>query len=75
MNPLSKLRCTDGAAALRALAAKFARDASGATALEYGLMASLMGMAVITAMAIFGDGLTKTYDSLSGLTARITLDQ
>lgn len=74
MSRLSKLRPRHPATALRAVVTKFARDQSGATALEYGLMASMMGLAVITAMTIFGSGVAKTYESLSTLADRIKLD-
>jgi pilus assembly protein Flp/PilA len=36
---------------------RFAADEDGATAIEYGLMAGLIGVAAITAFIIFGDSL------------------
>ncbi|HKU54513.1 MAG TPA: Flp family type IVb pilin [Rhizomicrobium sp.] len=37
----------------------FARDIRGATAIEYGLMAGLIAMVVITAMATVGSNLSS----------------
>lgn len=44
---------------------KFLRDDSGATAIEYGLIASLIAVAAITAMTAVGTSLTSTFSNVS----------
>ena len=39
--------------------ARFAKDESGATAIEYGLIAGLIGVAIITAVGLAGDSITN----------------
>lgn len=41
---------------------KFARCDSGATAIEYGLIAALISVACITAMTNVGNGVEDTFD-------------
>ena len=43
----------------------FLRNESGATAIEYGLIASLIAVAAITAMTAVGTGLTSTFSNVS----------
>lgn len=40
------------------------RDETGATAIEYGLIAALIAVAAITAMTTIGGNLTKTFDTV-----------
>jgi pilus assembly protein Flp/PilA len=42
-----------------------ARDRSGATAIEYGLMAALISIAAITAMGALGNSLVNTFTYVS----------
>jgi pilus assembly protein Flp/PilA len=49
-----------------ALAKKFSRDESGATAIEYGLIAALVSMAAIGAMRGLGESLSNLFTSVSG---------
>jgi pilus assembly protein Flp/PilA len=44
---------------------KFIRNESGATAIEYGLIASLIAVAAIVAMTSVGTGLTSTFTNVS----------
>ena len=44
---------------------KLLRDEQGATAIEYGLIAALIGIAAITAMGGLGDQLTTTFSTVS----------
>ncbi|MEQ1489472.1 MAG: Flp family type IVb pilin [Terricaulis sp.] len=47
---------------------KFFRDERGATAIEYALIASLIGLVIITAVGAVGDALTGTFnDAAAGL--------
>ena len=47
------------------LFARFAKDESGATAIEYGLIASLIAVAAITAMTTIGSKLQTTFSNVS----------
>ena len=44
---------------------RFLNDESGATAIEYGLIAALVAVAIITAVTTLGDNITATFDSIS----------
>ena len=48
------------------LVARFARDESAATAIEYGLIASLSSVAIIGAITTIGTSLTATFGNVSG---------
>lgn len=41
------------------------RDETGATAIEYGLMAALISIAAITAMGALGNSLVNTFNFVS----------
>ena len=41
------------------------RDESGATAIEYGLIAALISVAIITAVTLVGTNLTTTFNSVA----------
>ena len=47
------------------LIARFVKDESGATAIEYGLIAALVAVAAITAMASLGNSLSNTFTLVS----------
>lgn len=42
------------------------KDKAGATAIEYGLIASLIAVAIITATATLGNNISDTFDSIAG---------
>jgi len=44
---------------------KFAKDESGATAIEYGLIAALIAVAIIGILTTVGTNLGKTFSSIS----------
>ena len=44
---------------------RFVKDESGATAIEYGLIAAAMGLALVTAMPILATAITGKFSSLS----------
>ena len=48
------------------LVAKFLKDESGATAIEYGLIAALVAVAAIGGMSALGSSLTNTFSTVSG---------
>ncbi len=43
----------------------FLKDDSGATAIEYGLIAALVAVAAITAMTELGDGLVTIFETVA----------
>lgn len=47
------------------LIARFAKDESGATAIEYGLIAALIGLAVMTAAAVVGTQLDRIFGEIA----------
>lgn len=44
---------------------KFLQNQKGATAIEYGLIATLIAIAAITAMGSVGDKLTSTFNNVA----------
>ena len=45
---------------------KFVQDESGATAIEYGLIAASIAVVIITAVQLLGTKLTTTFSSVAG---------
>jgi pilus assembly protein Flp/PilA len=50
---------------MKNLFARFAKDESGATAIEYGLIAALVAVVIIAALTALGDSLTATFTTVS----------
>jgi len=48
------------------LFARFVRDESGATAIEYGLIAALIAVVIIGAITAVGTSLSTTFSTVSG---------
>lgn len=48
------------------IVAKFAKDESGATAIEYGLIAALIAVAIIAGAGILGNNLGNLFTSIGG---------
>jgi pilus assembly protein Flp/PilA len=48
---------------------KFLRDESGATAIEYGLIAALISVVIIAAVTTVGKNLNTTFTSVGGALA------
>jgi pilus assembly protein Flp/PilA len=46
--------------------AKFINDESGATAIEYGLIAALIAVGIIAAATTLGGGLSSLFNRISG---------
>jgi pilus assembly protein Flp/PilA len=44
---------------------RFAKDQSGATAIEYGLIASLIAVAIITILGTLGTNLSGTFSKVA----------
>jgi pilus assembly protein Flp/PilA len=47
------------------LLSRFVRDESGATAIEYGLIAALIAVAIITILGTVGTNLTTVFTSVA----------
>jgi len=45
---------------------RFVKDESGATAIEYALIAAAMGLALVTAMPLLASAITGAFTSLAG---------
>ena len=50
---------------MKNLFARFAKDESGATAIEYGLIATLIGVAIIAGATTLGSQLDTTFSNIS----------
>ena len=51
---------------MKNLVARFVKDESGVTAIEYGLIASLIGVAIIVGATALGSKLNSAFQTLSG---------
>ena len=45
---------------------KLFKDESGATAIEYGLIAAAMGLALVTVMPTLASAITSSFSSIAG---------
>ena len=50
---------------MQTLFARFVADESGATAIEYGLIASLISIAIITAASSLGKNISGTFSNVA----------
>ena len=50
---------------MKAIFSRFLNDKSGATAIEYGLIAALVSVVIIAAVTTMGGNLTATFDSIA----------
>lgn len=51
---------------MRAFIARCLKDKSGATAIEYGLIAALVAVAIIVGLTTLGGNLNTTFNSVAG---------
>ena len=51
---------------MNSLFARFVQDESGATAIEYGLIAALIAVVIISAVTAVGTSLSTTFTTVSG---------
>lgn len=51
---------------MKNLFARFAKDESGATAIEYGLIAGLISVAIITILGTASDSLIGVFSDIAG---------
>lgn len=57
--------CPAGRLAARSALKRFVRDESGATAIEYALIASLIFVVIVTSVSLFGTKTTGMMDMIS----------
>jgi len=50
---------------MKALANRFVKDESGATAIEYGLIAALIAVVIITGAELLGAGLSDKFAAIA----------
>ena len=50
---------------MKSLVKRFAKDESGATAIEYGLIAALIAVAAIAAFQLVGTNLSSTFHNIA----------
>jgi pilus assembly protein Flp/PilA len=50
---------------MKTLLLRFAKDQSGVTAIEYGLIASLIAVVIITAVTLIGTNLTTRFGDVA----------
>jgi pilus assembly protein Flp/PilA len=50
---------------MRTLLLRFAKDDTGVTAIEYGLIASLIAVVIITAVTLVGTNLTTKFNAIA----------
>ncbi len=51
---------------MTAVFARFLKDESGATAIEYGLIASLIALAIVAGATTLGNQISNTFTNISG---------
>ena len=51
---------------MKSLIARFLKDESGATAIEYGLIAALISVAIIAGATTMGENLNTVFNDISG---------
>jgi pilus assembly protein Flp/PilA len=51
---------------MKSLFSRFVQDESGATAIEYGLIAAIVGVGIIAALGQLRTGLSTTFSTVSG---------
>ena len=50
---------------MKTLVSRFVRDESGATAIEYGLIAALIAVAIVVAVSAVGSSLSTTFNTVN----------
>jgi pilus assembly protein Flp/PilA len=60
----ARVRVSSRSRLMKALVTKFIKDEDGATAIEYGLIAALIAVAIITAVRAVGTELSNTFSTI-----------
>lgn len=53
--------------------ARFIKDESGATAIEYGLIAAIVGVGIIVALGTLEDGLSALFEAIGAKLSGVTV--
>lgn len=59
---------------MKNLLARFAKDESGATAIEYGLIAGLISIGILAAVTAAGDSIAGIFGAVRDALAGVTVD-
>jgi len=51
---------------------RFLQDERGATAIEYGLIASLLFLGIVSAIGVYGDSMTNMYERIRDAAVGVT---
>jgi pilus assembly protein Flp/PilA len=51
---------------MKSLFSRFVKDESGATAIEYGLIAAIVGVGIIASLGVLRNGLAGTFNTVAG---------
>jgi pilus assembly protein Flp/PilA len=51
---------------MKSLFSRFVKDESGATAIEYGLIAAIVGVGIVAALGSLRSGLNNTFGNVAG---------
>jgi pilus assembly protein Flp/PilA len=62
---VSSTQFREGQNIMMTIAKKFMKDESGATAIEYGLIAALVAVAIVGALTTLGGGLTTMFGKVN----------
>ena len=54
---------------MKSILSRFALDESGATAIEYGLIAALVSVVIIASLTLVGKSLNTTFNTVNGALA------
>jgi pilus assembly protein Flp/PilA len=54
---------------MKSILSRFGKDESGATAIEYGLIAALVSVVIIASLRAVGTSLTGTFNTVNGALA------
>ena len=63
-DPLLAVRCPNGSKKMKYIS-RFVKDESGATAIEYGLIAALIAVVIIGAVTALGTGVSDNMQSVA----------
>jgi pilus assembly protein Flp/PilA len=50
---------------MKSLFSRFVKDESGATAIEYGLIAAIVGVGIIASLGVLRNGLAGTFNTVA----------
>lgn len=57
---------SSGTTTMRQISKSFLRDEGGATAIEYGMIAALIAVAIIASLQLVGNNLSNKFNAIAG---------